>query len=85
MTHQPSAAHEAMAAELDASGNYRVLRRFQPLQHYGAPDSGAISRGVLIDVETTPAPRSTTEVLNLKPHKVGKFQGGLDKTDKTKA
>ena len=45
MTHQTSAAHEGMAAELVASGNYRVLRRFQPLQHYGAPDASAISRG----------------------------------------
>ena len=27
MTHQTSAAQEAMAAELVASGNYRVLRR----------------------------------------------------------
>ncbi len=43
MTHQTSAAQEAMAAELVASGNYRVLRRFQPLQHYGAPDASAIS------------------------------------------
>ena len=65
MTHQTSAAHEAMAAELVASGNYRVLRRFQPLQHYGAPDASAIARGVLIDVETTGLDRQHDAVIEL--------------------
>ena len=65
MTHQPSEAHEAMAAELEASGNYRVLRRFQPLQHYGAPDASASSRGVLIDVETTGLDRQHDSVIEL--------------------
>ena len=65
MTHQPSEAHEAMAAELEASGNYRVLRRFQPLAHYGAPDASASSRGVLIDVETTGLDRQHDSVIEL--------------------
>ena len=65
MTHQPSEAHEAMATELEASGNYRVLRRFQPLAHYGAPDASASSRGVLIDVETTGLDRQHDSVIEL--------------------
>ncbi len=44
---------EALAAQLDASPDYRVLRRFVPPSRYHEGDGSATARGVVVDVETT--------------------------------
>ena len=44
---------EALAAQLDAAPDYRVLRRFVPPARYHEGDGSATARGVVVDVETT--------------------------------
>lgn len=44
---------ESMAQELEASGRYRVLRRFQPRRIFEAPDGSETRIGVFLDLETT--------------------------------
>lgn len=44
---------EALAAQLDASPDYRILRRFVPPSRYHEGDGAATARGVVVDVETT--------------------------------
>jgi len=44
---------ESLAAQLDASTDYRVLRRFVPPKRYHEGDGSATARGVVVDVETT--------------------------------
>ena len=44
---------EPLARQLEASGDYRVLRRFVPRDSYGKADGESIGRGIVLDVETT--------------------------------
>ena len=44
---------EALAARLEASGAYRVLRKLQPRTRIAAPDGGPTRMGLFVDVETT--------------------------------
>jgi DNA polymerase-3 subunit epsilon len=44
---------ERMAAALKQTGNYEVLRRFEPPARYAPPDGSALAVGVVVDVETT--------------------------------
>lgn len=44
---------ETLAATLDASPDYRVLRRFVPPARYHEGDGSPTARGVVVDVETT--------------------------------
>jgi DNA polymerase III subunit epsilon len=44
---------ERMAAALRQTGNYEVLRRFEPPERYAAPDGAALATAVVVDVETT--------------------------------
>ncbi|MEZ4413278.1 MAG: 3'-5' exonuclease [Gemmatimonadales bacterium] len=44
---------ESLAAQLDASPDYRVLRRFVPPSRYHEGDGSATAMGVVVDVETT--------------------------------
>jgi len=49
----PSHDHEALAAALEATGNYRVLRRLEPQSTWHEPDGSALRSAVVVDVETT--------------------------------
>jgi len=44
---------EALAAKLESSPDYRVLRRFVPPGHYHAPSGAPTATGLVVDVETT--------------------------------
>ena len=43
----------ALAARLEASDDYRVLRRFVPPERYHQGDGSPTARGLVVDVETT--------------------------------
>jgi len=49
--HNPE--HERMAAELESSGGYRVLRKLGPFVPAPAPTGARLARGLVLDVETT--------------------------------
>lgn len=44
---------EPLAQQLEASGEYRVMRRFQPRDAYGEAAGESVGRGIVLDVETT--------------------------------
>ena len=45
--------HDALAARLEATGDYRILRRFDPPARYHAPDGSPPVTALVVDVETT--------------------------------
>lgn len=45
--------HEALAARLEATGGFRVLRRFDPPGRYHEPDGSPSATALVVDVETT--------------------------------
>jgi DNA polymerase III subunit epsilon len=45
--------HEALAARLEATGGFRVLRRFDPPGRYHEPDGSPSTTALVVDVETT--------------------------------
>lgn len=57
---------EAMASALEASGDYRVVRRFVPPATYtaGAP-AGPLRRGLIVDVETTGLDTANDHIIEL--------------------
>ena len=63
--HAAQAGLNEMAATLQASGEYRILRRLQPRDAYHKPDGSRLHRGVYIDVETTGLDPSTDEIIEI--------------------
>ena len=57
------------AAALEASGDYRVLRKLSRRREFAAED-GAVKRGVILDIETTGLNATTDEIIELGMLKV---------------
>ena len=56
---------EKMAARLEASGSYRVLRRVTTRTFIHAPDDTPTRRGIFLDVETTGLDYTKDEIIEL--------------------
>jgi DNA polymerase III subunit epsilon len=56
---------EKLAARLEASGGYRILRRVNSRTHFHTPDGTATRRGIFVDVETTGLDSATDEIIEL--------------------
>lgn len=57
--------YEEAASALEATGNYRVLRRLVPRLRYADDDGTAKKIGIIADVETTGLDPATNEVIEL--------------------
>ena len=58
-------ALEAMAAQLEASGRYRLLRRFEGCTLHAGADPATLKRGVFLDTETTGTDTRRDEIIEL--------------------
>ena len=58
-------ALEAMARQLEASGRYRLLRRFEGCTLTPASDPSTVRQGVYLDVETTGKDAARDEIIEL--------------------
>jgi DNA polymerase-3 subunit epsilon len=56
---------EAMAAKLEASGDYRVLRRVGRRERFAVPDGTPAKVGIVLDVETTGLDTLRDEIIEL--------------------
>lgn len=56
---------DAMIRELEATGDYRVLRRLLPQPSYGAPDDSPRRRALILDAETTGLDPRTDRIIEL--------------------
>ncbi|MFK0208505.1 3'-5' exonuclease [Agrobacterium sp. NPDC090283] len=56
---------EALAGHLEATGNYRVLRRLQPRAVVDRPRPEFSRRGVILDTETTGLNHRTDEIIEI--------------------
>jgi DNA polymerase-3 subunit epsilon len=65
MTRLDRESLERMAARLEATGSYRILRRLEPRENYHAPDGTPTRRGIFVDVETTGLDPATDEVVEV--------------------
>jgi DNA polymerase-3 subunit epsilon len=67
--------NEAMAATLEATGDYRILRRMQPRRHLLDKDGSKTRLGILIDLETTGLDATRDEIIEMA---LVPFEYGLD-------
>ena len=56
---------ELMARQLEAQGDFRVLRRLKPLLHWPGESSGAVTRVVVLDTETTGLDQGKESIIEL--------------------
>jgi DNA polymerase-3 subunit epsilon len=56
---------EAIAARLEASGGYRVLRKLAPRPSAAAPEGAKLRTGLFVDVETTGLDPARCEIIEL--------------------
>jgi DNA polymerase III subunit epsilon len=56
---------ERMAALLESSGRYRILRRLEPRSAYHTPDGTPTRRAVFLDLETTGLDPATDEIVEM--------------------
>jgi DNA polymerase-3 subunit epsilon len=56
---------EEMAASLEASGDYKVLRRIRPRRFINEPDGSPVRTALFVDVETTGLNAATDEIIEL--------------------
>ena len=56
---------DAVIRELEATGDYRVLRRLVPQPRYGAPDDSPRRRALILDTETTGLDPRTDRIIEL--------------------
>jgi DNA polymerase-3 subunit epsilon len=62
----PDAAFlEAMAQQLEAQGDFRVLRRLKPLLHWPGAAAAAVTRVVVLDTETTGLDHGKERIIEL--------------------
>jgi DNA polymerase-3 subunit epsilon len=62
----PDDGLRALASQLDAHDDYRVLRRLLPVARYGAPrDPANVRRAIVLDVETTGLSQTTDVIIEL--------------------
>jgi DNA polymerase-3 subunit epsilon len=61
---------EAAIRTLEASGDYRVLRRFQPARSYGTA-MGEVRRALAVDVETTGLDPATEQIIEFAAVRFG--------------
>lgn len=70
----PAELH-AMAVTLEASGEYKVLRKLRPRETIQPPDGSPTRRGLFVDVETTGLDAARDEIIELA---MVPFTYGLD-------
>lgn len=63
--HPAQAGLEEMASMLEASGQYRILRRLESRAAYCVADGSRLHRGVYLDVETTGLDPATDEIIEV--------------------
>ena len=56
---------ETLAAYLESTGNYRILRRLQPRAVVERPKPGFPRRGIILDTETTGLDHRTDEIIEI--------------------
>ena len=56
---------EKLIQELEATGDYRVVRRLKPVEHYNEDDDEIKHIGIYLDVETTGLNSDTDKVIEL--------------------